>query len=614
MRTRLAAALGALFTACAPDPGIIPTPKPTDAMMATPDADATAPDDLAPPSPDVPADFALDLAPDAGLDVTTDVAPDAAPDVAPDIATEPASDAVPLSDRGTGGAPDLPMEGPPPLGPQLPYPARTAYRIKGLQPDYWVDLNEVVGNNTGGIAVNLLWAEWEPARRTEAGCTGPNDLPFDGRCYTVPAAVDNEIRRYSARGVAVTGVVYGTPAWARGPCTPPSPGFAIFCAPTDPQDFARFTAALARRYDGRHGLGRVVDFVLWNEVNANDWFDIGCGNGGPACDATRWIAAYANLYNAAYDRIVVEQPAARVLISLEHHFGASFDAPAASRPLLSGETFLRGFAARAGTRAWRVAYHPYAPDLLRPEFSPDDWPRVTYGNLGTVVGWLRRTFPATPSAWEVELTESGVNSVAPRSTPDAQARAVCDTFRNVLGTPGIDSYIYHRMVDHPVELADGLGLGLRNPDRSAKPAWAVWALANRNDLTPPMLSCGFEDLPYTRLRRSHHPTRGHWASSRLAPAGFREEGAWWLWRDPQPGTHLLFECRVGDHTLLTPDAGCEGQHPMGPVGYIHDAAVADTAALYRCYVPSSGDHFVSTDAGCEGQRMEQRLGYARTRR
>ncbi|MFO0602814.1 MAG: DUF5722 domain-containing protein [Polyangiales bacterium] len=596
---------------------------------------AQAPEEAAPD----PKDGAVDVAPDepAKPDAADDLA-DAAPDLAPDVAADIPSPDVPAMDALDASAPDAPRsdvpamdapapdapapdapapDAPPPdasLGPPLPYPTRSAYRIKALQPDFWPNLDEVVGNNTGGVAVNLLWAEWEPAARAEAGCTGPNDLPFDGHCYTIPANVDDAIRRYSARGVAVTGIVYGSPAWARGPCTPPSPPFAIFCAPRDPQDFARFAGALARRYDGRRGNGRVADFVIWNEVNSNDWFDIGCGNGGPVCDATRWVDAYAALYAAAYDRVVAEQPAARVLVSLEHHFGASFDAPGASTPVLSGETMLRGLAARVGARAWRVAYHPYAPDLLRPDFSPDDWPRVTYGNLGTLVGWLRRTFPSTPSAWEVELTESGVNSVAPRSSPEAQARAVCDTFRNVLGTPGIDNYVYHRMVDHPVELADGLGLGLRNPDGSAKPAWAVWALANRNDLSPSMLSCGFEELPYTRLRRSYHATRGHWASSRLAPAGFREESSWWLWRDPQPGTHPLYECLVGQHTMLTPDVGCEGQHPMGPVGYIHDAPAADTAALYRCYIPSTGDHFVSTDPACEGQRMEQRLGYARTRR
>ncbi len=500
------------------------------------------------------------------------------------------------------------------LGPPLPYPTRGGYRVKALQPDYWPDLDEVVGNNTGGVAFNLLWAEWEPARRSESGCTAPNEIAFDGRCFTIPAHVDGAIRAYSARGLAVTGVLYGTPAWARGPCTPPTPGFAIFCAPTAPRDFGRFVQLLARRYDGRRGHGRVVDFVIWNEVNANDWFDIGCGNGGPPCDPARWIASYSALFNAAYDGVMAEQPTARVLISLEHHFGASLDAPSTERPILSGETFLRGFAPQVAPRAWRVAYHPYAPDLLRPAFSPDDWPRVTYGNLGTLLGWLRRTFPNVPSAWEVELTESGINSVSPHSTLTAQATAVCDTFRNVLGTPGIDNYVYHRMTDHPDELVSGLGLGLRNPDRSPKPAWAVWALANRNDLTPPQLSCGFEDLPYTRLRRSYHPSRGHWASTRIAPAGFREEQSWFLWRDPRPGTHLLYECRVGQHNLLSADPGCEGQHPNGPVGYLHDQAGPDTVPLYRCYIPGNGDHFVSESAACEGQRREQLLGYARSRR
>jgi hypothetical protein len=491
----------------------------------------------------------------------------------------------------------------------LPYPTRTPYRIKSLQPDFWADRSEVIGNNTGGIAVNLVWAQWQPSDR-RAPCAA-SEVTFDGRCFVVKSNVDAEIRAYTAAGLVVTAVVYGSPAWSRAgqPCTPAGPGFDWFCPPTSDADFARFAAMIARRYDGNRSNGRIADFVIWNEVNSNDWFDIGCGQGGGPCDSNAWISRYARLYNAAYDAITAEQPTARVLFSFEHHFGRSFDNPSASSPLLSVETFLTGLAPLVAPRAWSVAYHPYPPDLLQPQFSPDDWPRVTYGNLGAIVQFLRARFPTVPSAWTVELTESGVNSLGPNSSPSAQATGVCDSFRNVLGTPGIDNYVYHRMVDHPAETAAGLGVGLRNSDRSAKPAWSVWALANRNDLVPPMLSCGFEELPYTRLRRSYNGTRGHWASSRVAPSGFATEQSWRLWREPRAGAVLLYECKVAQHNLLTRDVNCEGLQMLGPVGYVATAPEAGLVPLYRCRVGAGTDHFVSTSAACEGQTMEQLLGY-----
>ena len=498
----------------------------------------------------------------------------------------------------------------------LAYPERDVYHIKAIQPDFWPDKNEFVNHVTGGVAVNLVWDLWEPAYNPPP-CDQGTQEEYDGHCFTIRQGEDGAVRDYSALGLVVTGIIYGVPAWARtgnSGCSPISPAFERFCIGDDSADYGRFVGMLARRYNGLHGNGRVADFVIHNEVNSNIWFDIGCGQ-GVACDQATWIQKYVDDFAAAYDQIKSHQSEAKVLLSFEHHFDTEYDRPADDNAMLSVKTFVTTFAAAIGDREWKIAYHPYAPNLLRPEFSPLDLPKVTYGNIGVLLGWLRQTFPDKPHAWEVELTESGVNSSVPNSTEAAQATAVCDGFINVLGTPGITNYIYHRMRDNSDE--GELQLGLVRSDDSYKPAWAVWALCNHIHDDPPQLSCGFEDLPYVRLRRSvrdHGVTVRHWASTRLAPADFSEEASWRLLREPAPGTSLLFECLVeaiwpGPHNFLSFDVGCEGYVNLGPVGYIYAESGPDTVALYRCANQAGLDHFVSTDPDCEGLVTEHLLGY-----
>lgn len=491
-----------------------------------------------------------------------------------------------------------------PVAAGRPYPARTALGLKAIQPDFQPATS---APGVGGVSMNLVWSDWEPAPQAPPCASG--SIAYDGHCFRIPQHVDRAIRDWSGRGVVVTAVLYGVPAWARTrrACSPPSPGFAIFCAPDDARDYARFVGMIADRYDGTDGRGRVADFVIHNEVNTNTWFDVGCGS-GRRCDETTWIDTYAANFNAAYDAVKRHQSEAKVFVSLDHQFGAGTSL-GSDFPVLSGESLLRGVFARAGSRAVRVAFHPYTKELVGPTFTADDWPKITPGNIGTLAGWLRKNAPDRPASWEIHLTESGINSHPSHATEQQQADWLCQSYVNVLGTPGIESYVYHRLVDHPDELAGGLAIGLLRPDSGKKAAWSVFANANASE--PSRRTCGFQDLPYTRLARSHHPRRGHWASTRLAPPGFRHEGIEVrLLRDAEPETTMLYECQAGEHNLVTPDPRCEGLHPMGPVGHVFTRPGPGRVALHRCTVAAGKDHFISLDPSCEGHTHERLLGYA----
>lgn len=478
------------------------------------------------------------------------------------------------------------------------YPERGFGQVKGLQPDFWPDIPELTpGMSTASF--NFHWASWEPAVQAPP-CTA-DQQEHDGRCFNVPAIVDDQVKAYTDAGVAVAAIVYGTPSWARGdrPCVPVAPGFEFFCVPDDPADYARFAGMVAERYDGAHGHGRVTDFVIQNEVNMNQWFNVGCGAGTP-CDLDSWVADYAALYNAGYDRIRAAQPKARVLFSFTHHFMTDLDDPAAEHPAWSIQSFVPRLVPLVGDREWSIAQHPY-PHNLAGRLDARDLPYATLGNTGVLVGWLRATFPNDPHAWEVQFTEQGLHN--PGSLDAEQRDGLCQAFRNVLATPGVTSFIYHRLSDHPDEF--GLKLGLRREDGTAKPAFDLW----RHATDPGAESCGFERNGRTLVRHGYDPSSGgQWFSSRDLPAGYVDQGSVWsLAYAQEPGTALLLECGRLVSSYLSLDPTCGGDTPLGPVGWIATGAGAGLTALRSC---ATGLDVVATVASaCAPSETASVLGY-----
>lgn len=485
------------------------------------------------------------------------------------------------------------------------YPLRKS--IKSLQPDFQ-DRAQIIGNEVHGVAMNLVWAEWQPQQSKSCGA---NQVQYDGYCFNKNQAIIDAIREYTNHGVVVTAVVYGVPDWARRDCVNPKKRVVqapMFCAPVDGKasDYGRFAGFVANFFNGEKGNGRVADFVIHNEVNSYMWFNIGCSDTN--CNLNTWTRVYADSYNAAYDYIKKEQKNAKVLISFDHYFGATKGIS------YRADNFLKTLVPKLGNRDWMLAFHSYPPDLASPEFGANDYNNhgiISFGNIGVLAGWLRQNYPNDPHAWEIQLTENGINGVG-ASMQQRQQAQLCQAFRNVLGTPGITSFVYHRLVDHPDEVAGGLGCGLWNEDRSPKPAWTTFALANRKGVGAGWPSCGFDILPYVPLMRGYNGKK-HWVTSRQFPSGVKVEQTWHILREQAPNTQLVYECRVGgpngDHTLISTSANCENQFNMGPMGYVYKTQVAGTSPIYRCYIATTGDHFISSDPNCEGQKEESLIGY-----
>lgn len=546
---------------------------------------------------------------DAGGGGDADVAPDANDRTDAGVSADAtvADASVPLD---ASAPPDANV--PPPdagivIGPA--YPVMDDYAIKGITPDDG-DAATLVAQRTLRVKLDLAWYVWEPSR-DPVPC-GSGYQAYDGYCFRIDAATDRAIKDWTNRGVLVSAAIWGVPSWARiAGCSPytADPWFQNFCAPRDAADYARFVGMLASRYNGGAN-GRIADFIIHNEVNHNIWFDVGCGqnaSGGgiTPCDKNAWIQRYADNFNAAYDRIKSHQSEAKVFVPFDQNFDSSLTNLNTNWPLIGAEEFIDGFAARAGARQWQVAYHPYPKGWSLPNFDPKDLPQVTFGNVGVIVGHLMARFPTRPHAWEVQLTEQGINSGA-GSSEAQQDTGLCTAHRNVLGTPNITSFILYRYKDFGA-LENGSAMGLVRPDNTFKPSWYRWARMNK----PGTYECGFESLPYTILKRGYKGGAGHWASSRMLPAGFSAEGTGWkLHRERQPGTAMVFECARGNHNLLTLDQSCAGDQPMGPVGWIYTSQVAGTVPLYACVSAGGLDHMVSTDPGCEVYDTVGLLGYA----
>lgn len=228
--------------------------------------------------------------------------------------------------------------------------------------------------------------------------------------------------------------------------------------------FRGLVELLAERYsraDGAHGL--VSGYIVGNEVQSHyDWYNLG------EMEPEAAVAEYGKAVRVADLAVRRFHPDARVFVSLDHNWTRR-QRPEATRGMPGRELLVRlhETLAAEGDVPWGVAFHPYPENLGDPRTWRDrtatlsfDTPRITFKNLEVLTAYLRQPkLLANGEPRRVILSEQGFHCLGPPFGEVTQAAAFAYAFERVRQIEGVESFIYHRHVDHPSE--GGLRLGLR---------------------------------------------------------------------------------------------------------------------------------------------------------
>jgi hypothetical protein len=295
--------------------------------------------------------------------------------------------------------------------------------------------------------VDVLWNEVAPTRPRHP--EDPGDPAYRWRRYD---AIASGLAR---RGIAPIFSVYRSPSWANG-------GRSHEWAP-DPDDYAAFMSALAKRYDGRRG-GRVAMFEPWNEPNLA-FFLRPQWAGEPGAHHPVSPAIYADLLTRAYAAIKAAQPDALVLGVSGGSTGGS-KAPDGAVGIMP---FLRELA-RLRPPMDAFAQHLY------PAGGPGETAAIpSYVSLPQVLGALDEIKPGAP----LFITEFGWTTAATpyRKTQVSEAQQAAylpQAIALLQANPRVRAAIWFNLQDNP-----GWPAGLLREDGTQKPAWGALALGLR---------------------------------------------------------------------------------------------------------------------------------------
>ncbi len=241
---------------------------------------------------------------------------------------------------------------------------------------------------------------------------------------------------------------------------------------------------IAERYsDPNQTPGVITNWIAHNEVDYHPVWT----NMGKQPDEI-YLEAYYRAMRMIHNSARAFNPHARVFISLTHNWLVTnpqrWQQLSPKKALLA----LQRYSMQEGDFAWGVAYHPYPQSLFAKTAWQDNdiknhlnTPLITIQNLHVLGDFLNQTSMRDSNGERrpVLLSEQGFHTPT-YGTEDQnrQAGSLHYAMQRTQAFPWIESFHYHRWVDHPDE--GGLKLGLRtlptkkHPHGERKRAWTVY--------------------------------------------------------------------------------------------------------------------------------------------
>ena len=302
------------------------------------------------------------------------------------------------------------------------------------------------------LQMSMSWADVAPVR--PAAPTDPGDP-----AYRWPADVTAAAAEAAARGIRLALLVTFAPRWANGGRDP-------IHGPVDPQGFADFLTAVARRYPA------VRRWMIWGEPNRDDRFQ------PTAKDDPAGPRAYARLLDAAYGALKAQSPANKVI------GGNTWTSGTVMPPDFL--RFMRLPDGRPPRLDW-FGHNPFPfrkPDLGEPPL-PGGFRDIS--DSDTLSREARRTYGRLVPLWLSEYTiqsDRGSATFATFVSRAAQARYLSAGFRLADGMgAAVAGLGWLSLLDEP-PTHDSANWGLLTHALERKPAFAAMARAPSERLRP----------------------------------------------------------------------------------------------------------------------------------